>query len=227
MARETALQFLMAGLTDASGQPLAGGKVYCYAAGTTTPKAVYSAPNTYPIADNPIILDAQGRALVFGEGAYKFVVKTAADATLYTWDNVWINPIVNLGTATEILQVQNSTLRTTNSSTPATYGGCSGTLTKTGGNDRVVLVAELTMSGSAADKLVDISIKRDDDVLITKRSRVLSLNTAGYGTHAVALYIDAPQVGQHSYLLQWASVDGSTTIYSLNGSLTAFVLKAA
>lgn len=70
------------------GKPLAGGKVYTYAAGTSTPKATYTdaagvVPNT-----NPIILNARGEATVFWSGSYKVTVTTSADVTIYTQDNV-------------------------------------------------------------------------------------------------------------------------------------------
>jgi len=70
------------------GNPLAGGKVYTYAAGTSTPKATYTdaagvVPNT-----NPIILNARGEATVFWSGSYKVTITTSADVTIYTQDNV-------------------------------------------------------------------------------------------------------------------------------------------
>ena len=72
-----------------AGAPLVGGKVYTYAAGTTTPLATYtdasgSTPNT-----NPVILDARGEASIFfGAASYKIVLKDASDATIWTQDNL-------------------------------------------------------------------------------------------------------------------------------------------
>jgi hypothetical protein len=74
---------------DANGDPLAGGKLYTYAAGTTTPLATYTdstgtTPNT-----NPIILDSRGEANVWLTAvAYKFELKTSADALIWTVDNI-------------------------------------------------------------------------------------------------------------------------------------------
>lgn len=74
--------------TDNAGRPLVGGKLYTYAAGTTTPQATYAdaagtAPNT-----NPVILDARGEAVVFWQGAYRVTLKDSAGATIWTVDNV-------------------------------------------------------------------------------------------------------------------------------------------
>lgn len=73
----------------AGGIPLVGGKVYTYAAGTTTPLATYttaaaSTPNT-----NPVILDSRGEASIFFSAVnYKIVVKDSLDSTIWTQDNL-------------------------------------------------------------------------------------------------------------------------------------------
>jgi hypothetical protein len=74
---------------DSNGVPLAGGKLYTYAAGTTAPLATYSdKAETAPNA-NPIILDANGEATIFlSSAAYKFVLKTPADVTMWTVDGI-------------------------------------------------------------------------------------------------------------------------------------------
>jgi hypothetical protein len=77
---------------DDSGNPLSGGKIYTYAAGTTTPQTTYtSRTGTVPNA-NPIILDAAGRTpqqVWATEGLlYKYVVKSATDILIRTWDNI-------------------------------------------------------------------------------------------------------------------------------------------
>jgi len=82
------VEFLLSGFTDNSGNPLAGGKVFTYAAGTTTDKATYTDSLGLTPATNPVILDSNGRKQIYANGSYKFVVKTSADATLYTFDNL-------------------------------------------------------------------------------------------------------------------------------------------
>ena len=88
MSRALQIEFLLAGFDDSSGDPLNGGKVFSYEAGTTTPKALYTNQSGTTPATNPVILDSNGVANVYGSGAYKFVIKTSADVTLYTFDNV-------------------------------------------------------------------------------------------------------------------------------------------
>jgi hypothetical protein len=88
MATAVQVESIWNGLTDNSGQPLAAGKVYTYAAGTTTPISLFTASDKSNSATNPLILDGNGKAQVWADGRYKFVVKTAADVTLYTLDNL-------------------------------------------------------------------------------------------------------------------------------------------
>lgn len=78
---------------DNNGVILSGGKIYTYAAGTTTPQAAYtSASGTTPHA-NPIILDSAGRVpggeIWLTDGlVYKFVIETAAAILIGTYDNI-------------------------------------------------------------------------------------------------------------------------------------------
>jgi len=75
--------------TDNDGEPLVGGKLYTYDAGTTTPKATYTDASGVTSNANPVVLDSAGRGDVWlGEGAYKFILKTSADSTLWTVDNI-------------------------------------------------------------------------------------------------------------------------------------------
>lgn len=77
---------------DNSGDPLSGGKLYTYAAGTTTPLTTYtdatgSTPNT-----NPVILDSAGRVAeeIWLDSAlnYKFVLQSSTGTQIWTKDNV-------------------------------------------------------------------------------------------------------------------------------------------
>jgi hypothetical protein len=77
---------------DNNGDPLSGGLLEVFLAGTSTPATTYAdvgltTPNT-----NPIVLDAAGRATVFlAPGSYKFVQRTslALGATIvWSQDNI-------------------------------------------------------------------------------------------------------------------------------------------
>lgn len=89
----------------ASGAPLVGGKLYTYAAGTSTPLATYVDSSGITANTNPVIMDSRGEANVWlAPGlAYKFVLKDSTDTTIWTVDNIdlginFANVIITGGT---------------------------------------------------------------------------------------------------------------------------------
>jgi hypothetical protein len=77
---------------DDNGNPLAGGLIYSYQAGTTTPQATYTDSGLGTPHANPVVLDANGRkpgGIWLDQGlSYKFVVKTSGGVTITTEDNI-------------------------------------------------------------------------------------------------------------------------------------------
>lgn len=88
MPRAQQVEFLLAGVRDANGNALSAGLVYHYKAGTTTDKDLYSASDKSTSHVQPAVLDSAGRLQAWGDGAYKFVIKTSAGVTVYTFDNL-------------------------------------------------------------------------------------------------------------------------------------------
>lgn len=78
---------------DNNGDPLSGGKLYSYEAGTTTPQVTYTTNAGNVARTNPVVLDSAGRVPSGGEiwitsQAYKFVLHTSADVLIATYDNI-------------------------------------------------------------------------------------------------------------------------------------------
>lgn len=73
---------------DSAGAPLVGGKLYTYDAGTNNPRATFVAASGPGQNPNPTILDGRGEATIFWSGAYKAVLTDAADAVIWTVDNI-------------------------------------------------------------------------------------------------------------------------------------------
>jgi len=74
---------------NAAGEPLVGGKLYTYIAGTTTLQTTYTDSTAATANTNPVILDSRGEANVWLGGAiYKFVLKDATDALIWSVDNI-------------------------------------------------------------------------------------------------------------------------------------------
>lgn len=103
--------------TDGNGSPYAGGRVYFYVPGTTTPKTTYLDPGLTTPNVNPVELDANGRAIIWGPtGALYRQVLTNKDGVTI-WDQIAAAgnglplPLpVNLGGSGRSTLTQNSVL---------------------------------------------------------------------------------------------------------------------
>lgn len=82
---------------DAAGEPCAGCKLYSYTAGTTTPFPTYIDSTGTSQNTDPIVLDASGGpatpsgssgGIWTANSSYKFILKDALGATIWTVDNV-------------------------------------------------------------------------------------------------------------------------------------------
>jgi len=76
---------------DNLGNPLSGGLLYTYSAGTTTPYSTWTDSTLGTPNANPIILNSAGRPpneIWFDSSSYKFVLMDSAFNTLGTWDGL-------------------------------------------------------------------------------------------------------------------------------------------
>lgn len=91
---------------DNNGVLLIGGKIYSYAAGTTTPLVTYTNSSGATPHTNPIVLDSAGRVpggeIWVTSVPYKFELRTSTDVLIATFDN-----LIGFGAAS--FQVQNFT----------------------------------------------------------------------------------------------------------------------
>jgi len=111
------------------GLPLVGGKLYTYAAGTTTPIATYTDHTQDNLNTNPVILDSNGQAGVWLTDliTYKYTLTDADDVPLFTVDYVSVpvttnsfaspppigSDVPNVGTFTDLNVVELMTLEGT------------------------------------------------------------------------------------------------------------------
>ena len=104
------MQFL-----DASGTPLAGGLVYTYNAGTSTPAPTYTDSTGTTLNSNPVVLDAGGEAQIWlADQSYRIAVANSSNVQQWMTDNV---------SAYQILQgAQNITLAGVTSDPPVAAG---------------------------------------------------------------------------------------------------------
>ena len=147
---------------DNNGLPLAGGLIYTYQAGSSTPLATYTTNNGTTPNSNPIILDAAGRTpqeVWMQTGySYKLVLQTSAGVTLQTLDNLY--PILQTSTSTSSPFTAGMILIWSGSigSIPSGWVLCNGTNGTPDLRDRFVIAAGATYAvgatGGSADSIV-------------------------------------------------------------------------
>lgn len=82
---------------DQNGSPLAGGTVTFYIPNTSTLKTTWQNPTAATPNSNPVVLDSAGRALIYGEGQYRQVVRDQYGNLI--WDQLTQDILGLLGTA--------------------------------------------------------------------------------------------------------------------------------
>lgn len=71
---------------DGNGKPYNGGKVFFYIPGTDTLKSTWQDADKNVLNANPVILDAAGRAIIYGDGEYRQVLKDRNNNQI--WDQL-------------------------------------------------------------------------------------------------------------------------------------------
>lgn len=133
---------------DDNGDPLSGGKIYTYAAGTTTPLTTYTDYTGNTANANPIVLDAAGRPpeevwLTYGD-AYKFVLKDSNDTLVGTYDHIDGIPPINVN----LVRLYGSTSGYIDLQAPAVAGA--NTVTFPAATGTVALTNNATFTGTTA-----------------------------------------------------------------------------
>jgi hypothetical protein len=137
---------------DGNGDPLTGGLLYTYLAGTTTPVTTYTSRSGAANNTNPIVLDAAGRtpAEIWLDGGvlYKFVLATSAYVQIGSYDNI---PAVNDPTTTNNLIVVAGTNALTGLATPPLEGYTAGA--------QYSFIAQNTNSGAVTLDIDSLGVK--------------------------------------------------------------------
>lgn len=144
--------------SDANGNPLSGGKIYTYLAGTTTPQATYTdstggTPNT-----NPVILDSSGRAAIWLDPtlSYKFVLKDSSDVQIGDpIDNV-IGVLTADAVATDA--IQDSAVTNSKLAAGAVSGSKMGFTTASKTADYTLTAADSTILADASSASITLSL---------------------------------------------------------------------
>ena len=139
-------------LLDDNGDPLAGGFVFTYEAGTTTNKDTFTTSEGDVANANPVVLDSSGRADIWlDSGAYKFITKDSASVTISEVDNI-VGEASNVFASSIVDVSTNTTITTANLNN---FMNCTATLTLT-----------LLAASTAGEGFLFVA-KNDSDGLVT------------------------------------------------------------
>jgi len=163
---------------DANGSPLVGGKVYTYAAGTTTPLDTYTDASGITPNTNPVILDSRGECNLWFSTAtsYKVILESATNVLQWSVDN-----IATYGSITS--QNSNNVAITGGTITGVTFtGNITGNASGNAGTvtNGVYLTATQTLTNKTITGLASASTVNDSlgtEYTIGYRSVPQSLNT--------------------------------------------------
>ena|ERR1700752_3333153 len=106
MTTEVLIPWLTASFLSNNGQPLVGGQLFSYQAGSSTPLATYTDSTGGTPNPNPVILNARGEApsgiWIPPNTAYKFVLEDAAGNIIWTRDQVVNSALLTLFGGTDL-----------------------------------------------------------------------------------------------------------------------------
>ena len=175
---------------DNDGKPLAGGKLYSYQAGTSTPAATYTdesgdTPNT-----NPVVMDANGYADVWlGGSNYKLILKDSSDVELWSVDNVkgLTSILTDLVNTDGALAIDNNLSDLDDPDAALTNLGLTATATELNYTDGVTSAIQTQLDAKAAqadldDAVADIATNTSD---IATNASNLTAHEADTSTHGV------------------------------------------
>jgi hypothetical protein len=226
---------------DDNGVPLAGGLIYTYQAGSSTPLVTYTDNNGNIANANPIILDASGRTpqqiwLLTGY-SYKFVLQNSDGVLIQTLDNIY--PILQNAPTTSAAIPAGGIIIWSGStgSIPATWLLCDGTNGTPDLRDRFIVGAGNTYAvngtGGSANAVV---VSHTHTATVTDPGHFHTLTgpikDGGASASGNMREIDAQLVPQTNSAVTGISVtNASTGVSGTNANLPpyyalAYIMKA-
>jgi hypothetical protein len=206
----------------ADGAPLVGGKVFTYAAGTTNPLPTYTSGDALTPNSNPIILNARGEADIWYSpgAAYKVVLKDAADAVIWTVDNIVTIGSLAFQNANNVA-LTGGTIGsgvTFNGNTTGTASNVTGTVAVANGGTGATTAANARTNLGAAGAGANADI-------VSLRQEVAVVATGTIGAESIG-YRGAPQNAQGA-AYQLALTDNGKHIAITTGGITIPANSAA
>jgi hypothetical protein len=169
-----------------SGVPLAGGLLYTYAAGTTTPLATFTTAAGSTANSNPIVLNSAGRldneVWLTSTLTYKFLLKDSDGVTIATYDDIpGIGSVNGLTSGTSIL-FGNGSGGFSNVVVGSNLSFVGGTLSATAGGSGSVSVG---LTAPAAFTVTGSPVTSTGTLALTYSGTPVPVSSGGTGTSSL------------------------------------------
>jgi len=169
-----------------SGVPLAGGLLYTYAAGTTTPLATYTTAAGSTANSNPIVLNSAGRldneVWLTSTLTYKFLLKDSGGVTIATYDDIpGIGSVSGLTSGTSILS-GNGSGGFSNVVIGSNLSFVGGTLSATTGGSGAGTVTSVALTAPAAFTVTGSPVTTTGTLALTYSGTPVPVSSGGTGT---------------------------------------------
>ena len=169
-----------------SGVPLAGGLLYTYSAGTTTPLATYTTAAGTTANSNPIVLNSAGRldneVWLTSTLTYKFVLKDSGGVTIATYDDIpGIGSVSGLTTGTSLLS-GNGSGGFSNVVVGSNLSFVGGTLSATTGGSGAGTVTSVALTAPAAFTVTGSPVTTTGTLALTYSGTPVPVSSGGTGT---------------------------------------------
>jgi len=205
-----------------SGVPLAGGLLYTYAAGTTTPLATFTTAAGTTANSNPIVLNSAGRldneVWLTSTLTYKFLLKDSDGVTIATYDDIpGIGSVNGLTTGTALLS-GNGSGGFSNVVVGANLSFVGGTLSATaGGGSGVTSVA---LSAPAAFTVGGSPVTSTGTLALTYSGNPIPITSGGTGTSTLVsnAVVVGPATGPGATSVQFVAPGTAGNVLVSNGT---------
>jgi hypothetical protein len=169
-----------------SGVPLAGGLLYTYSAGTTTPLATYTTAAGTTANSNPIVLNSAGRldneVWLTSTLTYKFLLKDSGGVTIATYDDIpGIGSVSGLTSGTSILS-GNGSGGFSNVVIGSNLSFVGGTLSATTGGSGAGTVTSVALTAPAAFTVTGSPVTTTGTLALTYSGTPVPVSSGGTGT---------------------------------------------
>jgi len=215
------------------GIPLAGGLLYTYLAGSSTPLATYTTSAGNVANANPIVLGTSGRPpqeIWLTDGSsYKFVLKDANDVLIATYDNLYGLLQQDTGAPGTVAQVVQATFNSQSTTTSASFVNTAVTasITPTSATSKIIVTVSASTHIFNYDNEQNIRINRNGTTEVVGSYRINKVflptegsNQENWNPMAITVVDSPASTSPVTYTVQQRCTNGGSALVGFGSNDT-------